>query len=354
MLETLIDTYGDAAVLAMAGALVGVVFGAAAQHSRFCLRSATVEVADGGFGPRLSIWIVAFSAAVLMVQGAVALGVLDVSQSRQLAVTGSMSGAIIGGLMFGAGMILARGCASRLLVLSATGNLRALVTGLVLTVVAQSALRGVLAPAREGLAALWLVPGGAARDLLAHLGLTSAIVTGLAALVLIPGVALAVLRRVRATETIAAALVGGAVGLGWLATYTISQTSFEIIPISSVTFTGPSTDTLMGLVNSTSLPLGFGVGLVPGVFVGAGVMALVTGEWRIERFGIDTPMENYLAGAALMGFGSMLAGGCAVGAGMSGGAILALTAWVAVGAMWLGAMATHLLMSGLAARRAAI
>ena len=345
MLETLIDTYGDGAVLAMAGTFVGVVFGAAAQHSRFCLRAATIEVAERGLGPRLSIWIIAFSAGVLAVQGAIAAGFLDVSQSRQLAATGSLSGAIIGGLMFGAGMILARGCASRLLVLSATGNLRALVTGLVLTIVAQSALRGVLSPAREGLATLWLVPGGAARDLLAHLGLTSAAAATLAALALAGGVALAVLRHVRSSHVLAGIGVGLAVGLGWLATYAIAQTSFEVIPISSVTFTGPSTDTLMGLVNSTSLPLGFGVGLVPGVFAGAAAMALATGAWKIERFGPDTPMERYLAGAALMGFGSMLAGGCAVGAGMSGGAILALTAWVAVTAMWVGAMATHLLLA---------
>jgi len=77
----------------------------------------------------------------------------------------------------------------------------------------------------------------------------------------------------------------------------------------------------------------------------AAAMALATREWKIERFGPDTPMERYLVGAALMGFGSMLAGGCAVGAGMSGGAIFALTAWVAVTAMWLGAMATHLLLA---------
>uniref|UniRef100_UPI0026239C57 YeeE/YedE thiosulfate transporter family protein n=1 Tax=uncultured Roseovarius sp. TaxID=293344 RepID=UPI0026239C57 len=182
MLETLIDTYGDGAVLAMAGALVGVIFGAAAQHSRFCLRAATIEVAERGLGPRLSIWIIAFSAGVLSVQGAIAAGFLDVSEARPLAATGSMSGAIIGGLMFGAGMILARGCASRLLVLSATGNLRALVTGLVLTIVAQSALRGALSPAREGLATLWLVPGGEARNMLAHLGLTPLVAAGIAAL----------------------------------------------------------------------------------------------------------------------------------------------------------------------------
>jgi len=334
MLETFIDTYGDGAVLAMAGALVGVIFGAAAQHSRFCLRAATIEVAERGLGPRLSIWIIAFSAGVLAVQGAIAAGVLDVSEARPLAATGSMSGAIIGGLIFGAGMILARGCASRLLVLSATGNLRALVTGLVLTIVAQSALRGALSPAREGLATLWLVPGGEARSILSQLGMSPLVAAGIAALVLIAGFALALARHVRLSHAIAGMAVGLAVGLGWLATYTIAQTSFEVIPISSVTFTGPSTDTLMGLVNSTSLPLSFGVGLVPG-----------TREWKIERFGPDTPMERYLVGAALMGFGSMLAGGCAVGAGMSGGAIFALTAWVAVTSMWIGAMATHLLLN---------
>lgn len=334
----------------MAGALVGVLFGAAAQHSRFCLRAATIEVAERGFGPRLSIWLIAFSAGVASVQWTIALGLLDVSEARPLAATGSMSGAIIGGLMFGAGMILARGCASRLLVLSATGNLRAIVTGLVLTLVAQSALRGVLALSREGLASLWLLPGGEARNILSYLGMGPGVAALIAALGLAGGFLLAFRREVRLSHAIAAALVGCAVGLGWLLTYAIAQTSFEVVEISSVTFTGPSTDTLMGLVNSTSLPLGFGVGLVPGVFTGAATMAILTREWKIERFGPDTPMERYLIGAALMGFGSMLAGGCAVGAGMSGGAIFALTAWVAVTCMWIGAMATHLMLAGRALR----
>lgn len=344
MLESLIDRFGDGAVLMMAGGLVGLVFGSAAQHSRFCLRAATVEVSEGRLGARLSIWLIAFTAAVLGVQGAVTLGLMDVTESRQLAATGSLSGAVLGGLMFGTGMILARGCASRLLVLSATGNLRAIVTGLVLTLVAQASLRGVLAPARETLAGLWTVSGGEARSLLALVGLTSG-GTAIIALGAIGGaIALAVRTQVAVTRIIAAVVVGAAVALGWYVTYAIAQTSFEVVAISSITFTGPSTDTLMGLVNAPDIPLGFGVGLVPGVFAGAALMALFTREARIERFGPDTPMERYLVGAALMGFGSMLAGGCAVGAGMSGGAVFSLTAWLAVFCMWVGAMITHRLM----------
>ena len=350
MLESLLDRFGDGAVLMAAGALVGLLFGAAAQHSRFCLRAATIDVSEGRLGPRLPIWLLSFCAAVLCVQSAIFMGLLDVSQARQLAATGSMSGAIIGGLMFGAGMILARGCASRLLVLSATGNLRAILTGLVLTLVAQASLRGALSPLRESLSNLWLVPGGEARNLAARLGVTPETAAIIAAGGLCAAVLLSMRHKLPLSRIFAAVLVGVAVAMGWVLTSAIAQTSFDVVQVSSVTFTGPSTDTLMGLVNSVRLPLSFGGGLVPGVFVGACAMALVAREAKIERFGPDTPMERYLIGAVLMGFGSMLAGGCAVGAGMTGGSIFAITAWVAVFCMWLGAMATHRLLIAARAR----
>lgn len=349
-MEYLIDRFGEARLLFAAALAIGVVFGAAAQHSRFCLRAATVEFANGTWGPRIGIWFVAFCAAVAAVQGAIASGHLDVSQSRQIAATGSLSGAIIGGLLFGTGMILARGCASRLLVLSATGNLRAIITGLVLTLTAQASLRGVLSPARERLGALWTVPGGPSRDMIAGAGMTALGAAIAAGFALVLAVWFARRHGNTATRIIAALFVGVSVGAGWSATYAIAVASFEVVPVSSITFTGPSADTLMGFVNARSLPLSFGSGLVPGVFIGAFVMAAFTKEARIQRFEADIPMERYLIGGALMGFGSMLAGGCAVGAGMSGGAIFALTAWLALACMWIGAVATQLALTPRTAR----
>ena len=351
MLEQLLDSYGDGAVLAMAGALVGLLFGAAAQRSQFCLRAATVEVFERKPGDRMAIWLLVFFSAMAITQGAILAGLLDVSGARQIAARGSLSGAIIGGLMFGAGMILARGCASRLLVLSGTGNMRALVTGLVVTLVAQASYRGVLAPLSEDISALWVVGGGAERDLAAILGLGEWIPLAFAGLGLILAVALARHADISPGKAVAALLVGVSVALGWIATYTIASASFEVVPISSVTFTGPSTDTLMALVTEPNLPLSFGIGLVPGVFLGSAIMALVRGEAKIERFGPDTPMERYLLGAVLMGFGAMLAGGCAVGAGVSGGAILSLTAWVAAASMWAGALIMQMAMSRRSAGR---
>jgi uncharacterized membrane protein YedE/YeeE len=51
-----------------------------------------------------------------------------------------------------------------------------------------------------------------------------------------------------------------------------------------------------------------------------------------------------MAGAALMGFGAMLAGGCAIGAGVTGGSIFVATAWLALLCMWIGAVITDVLV----------
>ena len=346
ILETFIDLFGDAGLLLAGGLAIGAVFGAFAQLSKFCLRSAVIEFSHGVLGPKVAVWLLTFSAAVAATQAFIALGLLDVTGARQLAASGSLSGSLIGGLMFGAGMILARGCASRLLVLSATGNLRALISGLILTIVAQASLRGVLSPMRERLSDLWIVQGGPSRSLLSilNVGQVSGLISGL--LWFAGAVWLARRERIGKWVGTSAAGVGIAVAAGWLFTFSVSQLSFSLIQVKSISFIGPSADTLMGLVNSPSLPLGFDTGLVPGVFAGSLFAALIRGEWKLEGFHDGPSMGRYLVGAVLMGFGGMLAGGCAVGAGVTGGSIFALTAWVALAAMWAGAIVTHLIVDG--------
>ncbi|MCP2217748.1 YeeE/YedE family protein [Bradyrhizobium elkanii] len=343
-LESLVDLAGETAVLTAGGLLIGVIFGGFAQVSKFCLRSAVIEFSQGLLGSKIAIWLLTFSAAVVSTQAAIGFGLLDVTGARQLAARGSLSGSLVGGVMFGVGMILARGCASRLLVLSATGNLRALVSGLVLTIVAQASLRGALSPAREMLSELWTVQGGPSRNLLSLVDGAPQLWLG----VLWLACALWLARRARIGYLVGASAVGVglAVGAGWLFTYRVSQVSFSPVQVKSISFTGPSADTLMGLINSPSLTLGFDTGLVPGVFAGSLLAALITREWKVQGFHDGPSMWRYLIGAALMGFGGMLAGGCAVGAGVTGGAIFALTAWMALAAMWAGAIITHLVVDG--------
>ena len=171
MLQAAIDRFGEPWTLALGGLLVGIVFGFFAQRSRFCLRSAVIEFARGQRGGKLTVWLFAFATAVVATQALALLGFFDASGARQIAARGSLSGAAVGGALFGIGMILARGCSSRLLVLAAQGNLRSVMSGLIFAVAAQSAWTGALSPLREAISSFWTVDGGAARDLIARTGI---------------------------------------------------------------------------------------------------------------------------------------------------------------------------------------
>lgn len=340
---SLLDRIGEAPTAALFGLITGTVFGIAAQRSRFCLRAATVEFARGQMGDKVSVWLLTFSTALVWVQGAQLLGLMNSADARMMAVPGSWSGAIIGGLLFGAGMVLARGCSGRLLVLAATGNLRSVVSGLIFAVVAQMTLSGLLSPLRDTLAALWITGGGRNMDLLATAGLPQW--GGLALGLMFAVLALVLSRRnsIGASRLIFASGVGFAVALGWVLTYTLSQVAFDPVQIESATFTGPSAHTLMFFLDRNAV-LEFDIGLVPGVFLGAMIAAGLSGELKWQAFDGPVTMRKAMIGAALMGFGGMLAGGCAIGAGVTGGSIFVGTAWCALFFMWVGAVLTDLLV----------
>lgn len=351
-LTPLLDRLTEGQLGALFGLLTGVVFGVAAQRSSFCLRAATVEFAGGRLGPRVSVWLLTFSTAVVWVQGAMMLGLFRPSDARMMATTGSWSGAVIGGLMFGAGMVLARGCSGRLLVLAATGNLRSVISGLVFAVVAQMSLNGWLAPLRQALAGLWTTAGGVNVDLLAALHLPGW--SGLAGGAALAVFALGLSRRngIGLPSVVFASGVGFAVALGWVLTFALSQQAFDPVTVTSATFSGPSAKSLMYFLVPAP-DLDFDIGLVPGVFAGAFLAAAAKGELRFQGFEGESQMRRSITGAVLMGFGAMLAGGCAIGAGVTGGSIFAATAWTALTAMWAGAILTDILVDRRPAGRVA-
>ncbi|MCB1512552.1 MAG: YeeE/YedE family protein [Hyphomicrobiaceae bacterium] len=340
-LTHLISRFGEPGTAAILGLAVGLLFGVAAQQSQFCLRSATTAFWRGKPGSSFAVWLFAFCTALLGTQLLVLGGALDNGQVRQLSNAGTMSGAMIGGLLFGIGMVLARGCASRLLVLSATGNLRALVAGLVLTVVAQASLRGALSPLRQTVSSWWVV-SPAERSVL--LSIPSVLVIAFTVLVLAGAVWLARRSKLEWRGWVFGVGVGLAIVAGWGLTSLLASQAFDVVAVKSVSFSGPSADTLMALINSPVITPGFDIGLVPGVFAGSFLAAILTGQFKVQGFESGVGVPRYLAGATLMGFGSMLAGGCAVGAGVTGGSVLALTAWIALLAMWLGAGLTDWLI----------
>ena len=344
LLESVVEHLGESGTLATGALLIGLVFGFMAQRSRFCLRSAVIEFARNQMGGKLTVWLFAFATAVGATQALAWAGLFDASNARQIAARGSLSGAAIGGALFGIGMILARGCSSRLLVLAAQGNLRSLLSGLIFAVTAQAALTGALSPLRIAISEWWTIDGGSARDLVARTGIGHGGAFAFAAVWLLAAIVWARRQRVPPWGWAGAIGVGLSIAGAWWLTYAMSTMGFDPHPIQALSFTGPSAEVLNRVLFVTDKPVSFDLGLVPGVFLGSFLAAFLFGELKLEGFQGGASMRRYIAGAVCMGFGGMLAGGCAVGAGLSGAAVFTATSWVTLCAMWAAAAMTDRLV----------
>ena len=138
--------------LEWAGFMLGCGFGVAARLGRFCLlRGLRQRLTGDAEAPALRAFALALATAIGTTQWLVGTQELDLSQAVLLRTEFAAGGLLIGGMLFGLGMSMARSCGARALVLLAGGNLRALVVLLGLGLAAQASLTGVLVPLRKWL-----------------------------------------------------------------------------------------------------------------------------------------------------------------------------------------------------------
>ena len=313
------------------GLALGLAFGALAEVTRFCFRRAIVGTPDQR-RPALGIWLTALAMAILGTQAAVAAGLISFDDHRFHATEVPWLAIVLGGGMFGAGMVLTRGCASRLTVLAGSGNLRAALVLVVFAVTAHATMKGVLAPLRQSLGTVTADVGLSALPQAAGLALA-----GLALL-------FALRSGARPGVLIGAAVLGLLAPLGWVGTGFILYDDFDPVAFESLAFTAPAGDGLFWLVAASSIPARFGVALIGGVLAGAAVLSLLSGRFAWQSFESPAQTGRYMAGAVLMGVGGVLAGGCTVGAGLSGVPTLGLSAMLAVAAIAVGGLAADRLL----------
>lgn len=359
-MDTAADLQQTILWVAFGGLGLGLAFGALGQWSRFCVRGAIADWVESRNPARLSSWLIALATAAVGTQMLVQFGLFDATKATALSERFVWLSYLVGGTLFGYGMILARGCPQRSLVKAGAGDMRAVVTLLVTAIAAAMTLRGVLAQARvRGLESSAVALGGP-QDAGSLLAAVSGIGAQPLRWLIIAGFCAAVvwwLLRTRGSMQVShwlgGALIGLLVPLAWYLTGHIGFVAEHPETLEpawlgtlsnrpeALSFTAPLANTLdlLTLWSDKNTVAGFGVMLVAGVLLGSLLSALLRRDFRLESFDSPSQLVDHLIGGTLMGFGGITAMGCSIGQGLTGLATLSAGAGLAVAGIVFGAWA---------------
>jgi uncharacterized membrane protein YedE/YeeE len=339
--------------------LIGLALGAAGQSSRFCIRGAIADWYLLGSRSRALTWALVVAVAAAGTQALVSLQVFEPTKAVAWSERLPWASYLLGGTLFGWGMVLAQGCPQRSLVKAGAGNLKAIVTLLVAAVAAQMTLRGAFAELRVNWLDAWALQLGSPQDLGTLLARVLPASPGALRGVLVVatlGAAAAWLWRQRAALAPAHWAGGLAIGLlvptaWWLTGHVgfLAEHPETLEPAwlgtqsrrpEALSFTAPVAHALDLLTywSDRNTTASFGVMLCLGVLVGSFVSARLRGEFRVESFASAQELRSHLLGGLLMGFGGVTALGCSVGQGVTGLAMLSAGALLAVAGIVVGAL----------------
>ncbi|MGD9924750.1 MAG: YeeE/YedE family protein [Pseudorhodoplanes sp.] len=314
---------------------LGAAFGFVARRGRFCTLGAIEDSVYANDTRRLRTWLLAIGVAIVGVHLLEGFGELDLTKSIYTGSRLELGALIVGGLIFGFGMALNGTCGMGTLRQIGGGDLRAVITFLVIGVTAMMTMRGLTGVARIAVTdPLGVNLGASATQRLPLLAGLSGQGATVAAVVI--GLAIAAFafahRGFRATPrfAITGVLIGLIVVGGWWATGIVGYDSFDTRRIESFTFVGPLGETLLYGMLSTALSVDFPIGAVIGFVAGAYMAAVTDGTFRWQIPASAAEFKRRLAGAFMMGFGGITALGCTIGQGVTGVSTLSVGSMIAI------------------------
>lgn len=337
-----------------------MIFGAIVRRTHFCSMGAVGDIVTMGDWTRMRMWALAAGVAMMGFFAMAAAGWIDPAKTLYASPRLLWLSALVGGFMFGFGMVLSSGCGSKTLVRIGGGNLKSLVVFGMMGIAAFATLKGITAVARvatvdrvavdfQGNATLadWVAQALGLAPAVAGLGLALVVGSGLVFWALWP-------RGFRNFNN----LLGG-VGLGMVITamWWVSghlgyvaehpdtlQEAFVATNsgrLEALSFVAPVAYTLDWLLffSDQSKVLTLGIVSVLGVVAGSALHALWSRSFRWEGFRDARDTGTHLLGAVLMGVGGVCAMGCTVGQGLSGISTLSASSFVALAAIIAGCVA---------------
>ncbi len=336
-------------VVALYGFGLGLVFGAIVLATNFCTMGSVSDILTFGDHRRFRAWLLAAATALIGAQIMHHFGFIDLDASIYPTTQFNYAGNIVGGLMFGFGMVFAGGCASRNLARVGGGDLRSLVVLLFIGIFGYMTMRGLIGVGRVEIEERVVVdlasvgiPDQTIGGLLAGYGLDAGLANTVAAAV----VAAAILYycfgnaafRGSPRNIIAGLGIGLCVIGGWYITGVAGADDFDPTPLASLTFVAPTGNAVIYLMTFSGATIDFGIATVGGTILGAFVAALATRRFSLTSFADVGDTLRNMFGGALMGVGGVVALGCTVGQAMTGVSTLAVGSFIAFTAIVVGAV----------------
>lgn len=338
-----------------------LLFGWLSQRTRFCTMGAISDVYVMGDWRRVRMWVLAVATAILGFHALAAAGQIDARASIYTGQRLLWLSAVVGGLLFGFGMVLGSGCISRNLVRLGGGNLKSLVVLTVAAVAAGATLRGITAVLRVATLETVQVEFRTGQSLPELLTGSAAAQGSALGFMIAAGIALALLawalmpRAGRSAEVVLAGVGAGALItlLWWISGHLgfVPEDPRTLEPVylatnsrhmESLSTIAPIAFTLDWLLmfSDRSKTLTLGIATVAGILAGAALAAWREGSFRWEGFANVEDLGLHLTGAVCMGVGGIVAMGCTIGQGITGVSTLsvgsALTLAAMVAGAWLG------------------
>lgn len=340
--------------------LVSVFLGALMHRTHFCTMGAVSDAVVMQNFDRLRQWALALAVAFMGFGLMSFLGLISPLKSIYATPAVYWLSSLLGGLLFGWGMVLSSGCGVKSLVRLGAGNLKSLLVLLVMGVTALMAMKGVLAIPRVQLLEqiTWSPRQGVfVGQWISHyfdLDLGRGVFVAAAAGCLLlslwifkdrgfwtifnVGTGLSVGLVICAFWLISGVLGHGMEHPDTLEEFFLATSSRKMEALSTTAPVAMILDSLMYFSDGTKR-LTLGMVSVLGICTGAFFSARVAGTFKVEAFVSKADLSRHLMGGCLMGLGAVLAMGCSVGQGLSGLSTFSLASLFASLGIFLGAYA---------------
>ena len=315
------------------GLLIGALFGAVLQQGRICFNSAFRDVIL--LKDNYLLKLAAFSIALEMI---VFLLFTQIGWMHLAPKPLNFLANIVGGYIFGLGMVLAGGCASGVTYRVGEGLTTAWFAALFYGLTAFATSKGAFSGWSQWIGQFNLTAPSADSGYYAHgSGPTIATIFGINPW--IPAVILALLliawafftktsnRPTKLNWKLASVLLAVIAGFGFV-TSTLSGRAYGL------GVTAGWANLVAGFVNNT--PLTWEGTEILGIILGAAVMAVTTREFKLRMPKNPLTYVQVALGGALMGFGAVTAGGCNIGHFFTGVPQLAISSIIASAFFVLG------------------